>query len=101
MKFVFKKFRAAIRIPNILGGVSTRGNLQANGAALELCVDRSDALPMRVIESFRDAKNRSEAPGKPLIGIAQGAVRRMIIRWLRFPVVITNRRGDEISLAPG
>jgi hypothetical protein len=75
--------------------------LQANCAALELCVDRSDALPMRVIESFRDAKNGGEAPGKPLIGIAQGAVRRMIVRWLRFPVVITNRRGDEISLAPG
>ena len=67
MKFVFKEFGTAIRIADIFGGVAARGNLQADSASLEFCINCPDTLAMRVIQSFCNAQNRGEPASQPLI----------------------------------
>jgi hypothetical protein len=99
VKFVFKKFSTAIRVANVFGGVAARGKLQTNSAALEFCVYRGNSLSMRMVEPFRNAKNRREAAGKALIGIVERAVRRMITGWIGFTIVVTHDGGDEIAVA--
>jgi hypothetical protein len=59
MKFFFEKFRASIGIAKILRSVAARADLHAYGAALERGIEIRHALPMRMIQSLRDAQNGS------------------------------------------
>jgi hypothetical protein len=67
VKFVLEKFGAAIGIANVFGSIAARNKLQSHGAALKFCLNFRDALAVRMIESFRDSQDRSEAVGEPLV----------------------------------
>ncbi len=99
MKLLLEQFRAAIRVANIFRRVAARGEMQTDRAALEFRLHAADALPVRMIEPFRNPKYRRDAARETLIGIIQRAIGRMIPGRLCFSIVITNGGGDKIPVA--
>ena len=91
MKFFFKEFRTAIGVAQIFRGIAARADLHAHRAALERGVEIRHALPMRMIQSFRDAKNRSQ----PADHVIQRSIRGVMPGGIRLPIVIANHRRDD------
>src|SRR6266404_1235766 len=99
VKFFFEEFRAAIGVSKILGGVAARVDLHTYRATLERSVEISHALPMRMIQSLRDAKNRSQPADHALIVVTQRSVRRVMPGRLRLPIVIANGSSDDRAVS--
>jgi hypothetical protein len=95
VKLFFEEFRAAIGIAEILGGIAARADLHTYCATLERRVEIGHAPPMRMIQSFRDAKNGSQPADHALIIVIQRRVRRVMPGRLRLPIVIANYRRDD------
>jgi len=100
VELLFEEFRAAIGIAEILGCVAARADLHTHRATLERSVEIRHALPMRMIQSFRDAKNRSEPADHTLIVITQRGVRRVMPGRIGLPIVIANRSSDDGAVSP-
>ena len=67
MEFLFKKFRAAIRVEQIFRRVSSRLDLQTHGAALERSLQVGNSLAVRMIEGFGNSQQRGQPASDPLI----------------------------------
>ena len=90
VKFFFKKFGAAICVAQIFRGVAARVDLHADCAALKSGIDIGDALAMRMIERFRDAKNRSQPASHALIIVIQRRIGNVMAGRLGLPIVIAD-----------
>ena len=69
MKFFFEEIGAAASVAQIFCGISTGFYLQTHGAALEGGLNVGDALAVRVIEAFGDAKDGGQATGYAFVEV--------------------------------
>ena len=100
MELFFEQVRATAGIAEIFCGIAAGVYLQADGAPLEGCMNVGNALAVRVIESFGDTEDGSEAARHALIQIGQRGIRNVMAGRLRFAVVITHQGSDDGTVAP-
>ena len=90
VEFLFEEVGAAGGVAEVFGGVAAGFDLEAYGAALEGGVDVVDALAMRVIESFGDAKDRGQAAGHALVEVGQGGISLVMAGGFGFAIVVAD-----------
>jgi hypothetical protein len=100
MKFLFEKFRAAVGVANVFAGITTSFELQAYRTTLKCGANSADALPMRVVQAFRDANQRGQPAGKSAIAVVECAVRNVMAFRLGFAIVVTDDGSRERAVAP-
>ena len=99
VEFLFEEIGATLGIAKIFGDIAARLNLKSNCSALEGRAQALNALAMRMIETFGDANDRSEAAGQTLIIATQGGIRRMVTRRFRFSIVVANHGTHDVAVA--
>ena len=84
-----------------LGSIAAGLDLQADRATLKRSVNVGDALPMRMVKSFGDAQDGSQASGYALVQIGQRRVGYVMAGRLGLAIVIAHQRGHHRAVPTG
>jgi hypothetical protein len=99
VEFAFEEGGAAFGVADVFGGVTSDAELDGDGAALERGAEILDALAVRVIETFGDAKDGGEAAGDALIVVVECGVGGVIGIGRGFAIVIADNGGNDVAVA--
>ena len=99
VKFLFKKFGAAVGVEQVFRRIAPSSDLQTHGSMLERRANLHDALSMGMIQGFGNSQDRRKTASDSLVAVVQRGICDVVPRGLRFSIVITHQRGNDGAVA--